>query len=144
MSLNPQFEGRDAVQHVVAVVQVVCLLHPERPGYSQIVTLVGEHALADSSRSSMVIVRGADQIPGVPFLNQFEHQPASEDGEIVGMWLNGSEDFSRVRLPWLSALNLNFSAGKRPFVGHRTGCRNGECSPRNSPNKLAALHRTTS
>jgi hypothetical protein len=60
------------------------------------------------------------------------------------MWLNGGEHFPRMRLPSLSALNLNLSGGKRPFVGHRTRCRNGESTPRDSPNKLAALHRITS
>src|SRR5450432_2094370 len=92
----------------------------------------------------MVIVRGADQIAGVPFVDQFQRQPAREDGNIVGVRLNGGEHLSGMWLPRLGTLDLNLRGGKRPLIRHRIPCGSGERTPRNARNKLAALHRITS
>jgi len=77
-------------------------------------------------------------------LNQFQHQPAREERNVVRMWLDGGQHLPRVRSPRLGALDLNFRGGERAFVGHRARCRNSECAPGNSRNKFAALHRITS
>ena len=141
---QPQFERRHGVQHVVAVVQVVGLLQPERPGHRQIVALVGQHAFGDGSRTGVVVVGGSNQIAGVPFMDQFQHQPAREEGKIVGMWLNGGQHLPRMWFTRLSALDLNFRGGKRSFIGHRIPGGNGERAARNSRNKLTTLHRIAS
>ena len=139
MSRSRKFERRHAVQHMVAV--VVGSLHPARLGHSEIVTLVGQEPSPTLPRAGMVIVRGANQIAGVPFVNQFQHQPAREDGNIVGMWLNSSEHLpacglperARFESPWRqTALRPSWRRHRKWLV-----------RPGNAPDKLVALHRIT-
>src|ERR1051326_512638 len=80
---EPELERRNGVQHVIAVIKVVDLLEPETTGHGKIVALVGEHAFADASGAGMIVIRGTDQVSGVPLAYQFQHQSSGEDRQVI-------------------------------------------------------------
>lgn len=137
---RPQFQGRHRVQHVIAIVQVVNFLQPERLRDGLIVALIRQHSFADRPRPGVIVVGGANQIAGVSFLDQLQHKTSGENRKIVGVRLNRRQHFSRMKLARLYFLDVYFGGRKRPFVGRRAGRGSGECASGDVLEKLAAVH----
>ena len=82
---------------MIAIIQIEHLLEAQHARHGIVVDLVGQHCIANGAWPSHVVVRDANQVPGVALIEELRHRSGSEDGNIVRMRLNCSENFPGMR-----------------------------------------------
>src|SRR5947209_6670650 len=78
----------NTIHLVIAVVQIIGFLQPERAGDLQIIPIIGNDTLSTDTWTGSIVNRGPNEIAGIALTNQLRYKSAREDRDIVDMWLN--------------------------------------------------------
>src|SRR5262245_48152675 len=90
---------------MVAVVQVKNFLQTEYAGDLEFIVFVCQHRVSNLARPGRIVVGHEDQVTGVTFIQKLCHGYCGENGNIVRVRLNCSQNFAAMRLSRDSSLD---------------------------------------
>ena len=105
----PELLYADVIHPMVTVSQIIDFWQTQGLRHLEIVCFVVKYDFTEGvATSGVIIIAGAYQVPGIPFLDEFGYCPSREDGYIIIMWLNCRQHFSSMRLPGLIFFYYHF------------------------------------
>src|SRR2546426_11831333 len=106
---------------MIAVLEIKHLFESECLCHGIIVPLIVRYRFAHRATAVFLVIGSPDQISRVPFANELCDGSPGKEGYVIGMWLDGGQDFTRVRLAvsWTFNHNLRCACGSRKFARNR-------------------------
>jgi hypothetical protein len=116
---------------MITVVQIKILLKTDDPAHFLVITLIGEHRVPDGARTRHIVIGDSNEVACVPFVQEFDNGTGGKNGKVIGVRLNGRQDFAEVRLSRNRPLNHQITVSKEisRFAGARD-LRISRCAPK--------------